>query len=78
MNGEAMEKNTLRHRESPDYLANAVHVTRHCLARVDAGDETRGDHGGDAWRCLARVTRGMSGVVVMVVLPGVIAHVSHD
>ena len=53
MNGEAMEKNTLRHRESPDYLANAVHV---------------------AWHCLARVTRAMSGVVVVVVMRGVIAH----
>ena len=57
MNGEAMEKNTLRHRESLDYLANAVHVT---------------------WRCLVRVTRAMSGVVIMVVLPGVASHVSHD
>jgi hypothetical protein len=54
MNGEAMEKNTLRHRESPDCLANAVHV---------------------AWRCLARVTWAMKRVVVMVVLPGVSAHV---
>jgi hypothetical protein len=27
-----------------------------------------------AWRCLARMTWAMSGVVVMVVVPGVIAH----
>ena len=41
----------------------------------DVGDETRVGHGGAAWRCLARMTWAMFGVVVMVVLPDAASHV---